>query len=58
MLSDVWLLQKHLTPLHYAARQGHIEAVQLLLTADSDPNAQNIVSASPAAASLRAIVRC
>ena len=53
-----WLLQGKYTPLHNAASNGHSEAVQLLLTADSDPNAQNNVSASPAAALCDAIVSC
>jgi hypothetical protein len=38
------------TPLHNAAENGHSEAVQLLLAADSDPNAHSKVTASPAAA--------
>ena len=53
-----WLLQSEETPLHFAAVKGQSEAVQLLLTADSDPNAQNEVSASPAAALCAGIVRC
>ena len=53
-----WLLQGKNNPLHYAAEKGHTEALQLLLTADGDPNAENKVSASLAAALCDAIVRC
>ena len=57
-MCDGWLLQYNSTPLHSAATIGHSGAVQLLLTADGDPNAQDYVSASPAAALCDVIVRC
>ena len=39
--------QNKYTPLHRAAQYRHSESVQLLLTADSNPNVQDIVSAAP-----------
>ena len=44
---DGWLLQYNNTPLHNAARDGHSEAVQLLLTADGDPNANAQSNGTP-----------
>ena len=38
------LLQLEATALHTAVMDGHIEAVQLLLTAKSNPNAEDGVS--------------
>ena len=37
-------LQDHDTPLHYAAREGHTDVVQLLINKGADINAKNIVS--------------
>jgi ankyrin repeat protein len=33
-----------ITPLHVAAREGHAQVVQLLLSFGSDPNAEDEVS--------------
>ena len=38
------LLQNHETPLHYAAREGHTDVVQLLIDKGADINAKNKVS--------------
>ena len=41
------LLQYDKTPLHSAAMNGHSEAVQLLLTAKANANAEDLVSDLP-----------
>ena len=41
------MVQDKSTPLHWAAYNGNSESVQLLLAADSDPNAETDVSAAP-----------
>ena len=37
-------VQMQITPLHVAAREGHAQVVQLLLSFGSDPNAEDEVS--------------
>ena len=40
----MFLQLHHQTPLHYAAREGHTDVVQLLINKGADINAKNIVS--------------
>ena len=43
IIDNIFLLQDHNTPLHYAAGNGNTEIVSLLIEAGGDPNIANDV---------------